>query len=58
MEHNVILLELMIKDFLHRNFERATCFFLGISEFSLYCYLTGLEQNLSSKISCIKLGFK
>ena len=37
---------------------KATCFFLGIFNPSLYCCLTGLEPNLSSKISFIKIGFK
>ena len=35
-----------------------TCFFLGIFKFSLYCFLTGLEHSVSSKIYFIKLGFK
>ena len=38
---------------------KVTCLFLEIFKFSLYyCSLRGLEYNLSSKISFIKLGFK
>ena len=37
---------------------KVTCLFLGIFKFSLYCSLTGVEHNLSSKISFIKPGFK
>ena len=35
---------------------KATCLFLGILKFSLYCCLTGLEHNFNSKISFINLG--
>ena len=37
---------------------KVTYLFLEIFKFSLYCWLTGLELNLGSKISFTKLRFK
>lgn len=37
---------------------KATCLFLGVFELSLFCSLTSLEHNISSRISFIKLELK